>query len=214
MERITQVANTPLEHIDESLSERPSRCRSKQAHFFQERAFFTLTFDGAMDILELTIVLVQEIFMSDEKLTFLRQSHSLHPHPEEVRDPLFTSGSPFFDPCDLVQVKKEEHHGRKCVQSGRAGRHQHRIVRQGGSSRNRGGITDVARPARRSYYRAGCPYRGKDLDVPGEARAFIQVRGRCLTNSLYFIEMMANWPSSAASNPTEVDIVIASYDRG
>src|SRR5438874_2614964 len=74
---------------------------------FQERAFFTLTFDGAMDILELTIVLVQEIFMSDEKLTFLRQSHSLHPHPEEVRDPLFTSGSPFFDPCDLVQVKYE-----------------------------------------------------------------------------------------------------------
>src|SRR6266487_1864728 len=31
----------PLEHIDESLSERPSRCRSKQANFFQERAFFT-----------------------------------------------------------------------------------------------------------------------------------------------------------------------------
>ena len=45
--------------------------------------------------------------MSDEKLTFLRQSHSLHPHPEQVRDPLFTSGSPFFDPRDLVQVKYE-----------------------------------------------------------------------------------------------------------
>jgi len=45
--------------------------------------------------------------MSDEKLTFLRQSHTLHPHPEEVRDPLFTSGSPFFDPRDLVQVKYE-----------------------------------------------------------------------------------------------------------
>src|SRR5437667_11092036 len=60
-----------------------------------------------MDILELTIVLVQEIFMSDEKLTFLRQSHTLHPHPERVRDPLFTSGSPFFDARDLVQVKYE-----------------------------------------------------------------------------------------------------------
>ncbi len=45
--------------------------------------------------------------MSDEKLTFLRQSHTLHPHPEQVRDPLFTSGSPFFDPRDLVQVKYE-----------------------------------------------------------------------------------------------------------
>jgi transposase len=60
-----------------------------------------------MGILEPTIVLVQEIFMPDEKLPFLRQSHSLHPHPEEVRDPLFTSGSPFFDSRDLVQVKYE-----------------------------------------------------------------------------------------------------------
>ena len=60
-----------------------------------------------MGILELTSVLVQEMFMPDEKLTFLRQSHTLHPHPEKVRDPLFTSGSPFFDPRDLVQVKYE-----------------------------------------------------------------------------------------------------------
>ena len=68
---------------------------------------FDLTFDRAMGILEIPIVLAQEIFMSDEKLTFLRQSHTLHPHPEGVRDPLFTSGSPFFDPRDLVQVKYE-----------------------------------------------------------------------------------------------------------
>lgn len=45
--------------------------------------------------------------MSDEKLTVLRQSHALHPHPDQVRDALFTRGSPFFDPCDLVQVKYE-----------------------------------------------------------------------------------------------------------
>jgi transposase len=45
--------------------------------------------------------------MSDEKLKALRQSHTLHPHPEQVRDPLFTSGSSFFDPRDLVQVKYE-----------------------------------------------------------------------------------------------------------
>jgi transposase len=60
-----------------------------------------------MGILEPTSILVQEMFMPDEKLTFLRQSHTLHPHPEAVRDPLFTSGSPFFDARDLVQVKYE-----------------------------------------------------------------------------------------------------------
>jgi transposase len=68
---------------------------------------FALTFWRARGILEPKIILAQEIFMSDEKLTFLRQSHTLHPHPERVRDPLFTSGSPFFDPRDLVQVKYE-----------------------------------------------------------------------------------------------------------
>jgi transposase len=68
---------------------------------------FVLTFGRTMGILELAIVLTQEIFMSDEKLAILRQSHTLHPHPEAVRDPLFTSGSPFFDPRDLVQVKYE-----------------------------------------------------------------------------------------------------------
>jgi transposase len=68
---------------------------------------FLLTFGRAMGILETTNVLAQEMFMSDEKLALLRQSHTLHPHPEGVRDPLFLSGSPFFDPRDLVQVKYE-----------------------------------------------------------------------------------------------------------
>ena len=45
--------------------------------------------------------------MSDEKLAILGRSHSLHPRADQVRDPLFTSGSPFFDPRDLVQVKYE-----------------------------------------------------------------------------------------------------------
>ena len=45
--------------------------------------------------------------MSDEKLVALRHAHTLHPHPDQVRDPLFTSGSSFFDPRDLVQVKYE-----------------------------------------------------------------------------------------------------------
>jgi len=83
--------------------------------FFEERKalfrviwyLFHLTFILRQVILEAIRVLSQETFMSDEKLAVLRQSHTLHPHPEEVRDPLFTSGSPFFDPHDLVQVKYE-----------------------------------------------------------------------------------------------------------
>jgi len=66
-----------------------------------------LTFALKQVILEALHILSQETFMSDEKLAILRQSHTLHPHPEGVRDPLFTSGSPFFDPRDLVQVKYE-----------------------------------------------------------------------------------------------------------
>jgi len=68
---------------------------------------FLLTFGRATSILETTNGLAQEMVMSDEKLALLRQSHTLHPHPERVRDPLFLSGSPFFDPRDLVQVKYE-----------------------------------------------------------------------------------------------------------
>jgi transposase len=45
--------------------------------------------------------------MSDEKLVALRHSHTLHPHPDRVSDPLFTSGSSFFDSRDLMQVKYE-----------------------------------------------------------------------------------------------------------
>jgi transposase len=66
-----------------------------------------LTFALIIGILEPFSVLYEVFSMSDEKLTFLRQSQSLHPHPERVRDPLFTSGSPFFDARDLVQVKYE-----------------------------------------------------------------------------------------------------------
>jgi transposase len=60
-----------------------------------------------MGILERRTFLSWESIMSDEKLKALRQSHALHPHPDQVQDPLFTSGSPFFDPRDLVQVKYE-----------------------------------------------------------------------------------------------------------
>ncbi len=68
---------------------------------------FALTIDRKMAILARRTFLSWESIMSDEKLTALRQSHALHPRPDQVRDPLFTSGSPFFDPRDLVQVKYE-----------------------------------------------------------------------------------------------------------
>ena len=42
----------------------------------------------------------------DSKLQALRTSHTLHPHPEKVRNPLFVGGG-FFDARDLLQVKYE-----------------------------------------------------------------------------------------------------------
>jgi transposase len=79
----------------------------REALFRVIRYLFLLTFALGQVILKERRVLVQETFMSDEKLAILRHSHTLHPHPDQVRDPLFTSGSPFFDPHDLVQVKYE-----------------------------------------------------------------------------------------------------------
>jgi transposase len=81
--------------------------REREALFRVIRYLFLLTFALRQVILEAICILSQETFMSDEKLAILRQSHTLHPHPDQVRDPLFTSGSPFFDPRDLVQVKYE-----------------------------------------------------------------------------------------------------------
>jgi len=68
---------------------------------------FDLTINPKKVILERKQILFRELGMSDEKLVALRQSHTLHPHADQVRDPLFTSGSPFFDPRDLMQVKYE-----------------------------------------------------------------------------------------------------------
>src|SRR5438045_6917047 len=84
-----------------------SLLRIKETQFGIIWYVFSLTFALAQAILRERCVLVSEINMSDEKLATLRQSHTLHPHPEGVRDPLFTSGSPFFDPRDLMQVKYE-----------------------------------------------------------------------------------------------------------
>ena len=76
--------------------------------FFSEILFiFALTVEPKAVILARRSFQSQELTMSDSKLEVLRQSRTLHPHPDQVRDPLFTSGSPFFDPRDLVQVKYE-----------------------------------------------------------------------------------------------------------
>jgi transposase len=66
-----------------------------------------LTIDLQTIILGRNTLPSQEVIMSDGKLENLRQSHTLHPHPDQVRDPLFTTGSAFFDSRDLVQVKYE-----------------------------------------------------------------------------------------------------------
>ena len=42
-----------------------------------------------------------------DKIVALRRRHSLNPRPLDVTAPAFTSGNPFFDPNDLVQVKYE-----------------------------------------------------------------------------------------------------------
>ncbi len=43
----------------------------------------------------------------DGKVSALRHQRALNPRPDRVRDPAFTSGNPFFDAQDLVQVKYE-----------------------------------------------------------------------------------------------------------
>ena len=42
-----------------------------------------------------------------EKREALRRYRALNPRPQRVRDPAFTGDDPFFDPCDLMQVKYE-----------------------------------------------------------------------------------------------------------
>ncbi len=66
----------------------------KSAFLSRTLSLSALTIGQKMVILESRTLPSQESIMSDEKLKALRQSHALHPHPERVRDPLFTSGSP------------------------------------------------------------------------------------------------------------------------
>ncbi len=43
----------------------------------------------------------------DPKVDKLRETRTLHPNPEQVRDPLFQAHPAFFDARDLVQVRYE-----------------------------------------------------------------------------------------------------------
>jgi transposase len=43
----------------------------------------------------------------EDKVDALRRQHALHPRPQDVHDPTFTSGNAFFDARDVVQVKYE-----------------------------------------------------------------------------------------------------------
>jgi transposase len=43
----------------------------------------------------------------EDKAAALRRHHALNPRPDDVTDPAFRSGDPFFDRADLVQVKYE-----------------------------------------------------------------------------------------------------------
>jgi transposase len=81
--------------------------KSRTAYVLVLLYLIPLTIDLHTVILERRNLPQEEVIMSDEKLRVLRQSHTLHPHPDQVRDPLFTTGSAFFDPRDLVQVKYE-----------------------------------------------------------------------------------------------------------
>lgn len=68
-----------------------------------------LTSGKVCRIISSSAVVESEVGMPvrDEKLVALHAAHALNAAPETVRDPAFTSGDPFFDARDLVQVKYE-----------------------------------------------------------------------------------------------------------
>ncbi|MDP2349909.1 MAG: helix-turn-helix domain-containing protein [Chloroflexota bacterium] len=95
---------------------------------------------------------------ADGKLAALRRHHAQHPHPDAVRDPAFTSGDPFFDPRDLVQVRYEM---------------LRRVREEGRSVTGTAATFGVSRPAfyaaAASFAQAGLP--GLVPERPGPRRA-------------------------------------------
>lgn len=95
---------------------------------------------------------------ADGKLAALRRHHAQHPRPDVVRDPAFTSGDPFFDPRDLVQVRYEM---------------LRRVREEGRSVTGTAAAFGVSRPAfyaaAASFEQAGLP--GLVPERPGPRRA-------------------------------------------
>jgi transposase len=95
---------------------------------------------------------------ADGKLAALRRHHAQHPHPDAVRDSAFTSGDPFFDPRDLVQVRYEM---------------LRRVREEGRSVTGTAAAFGVSRPAfyaaAASFEQAGLP--GLVPERPGPRRA-------------------------------------------
>lgn len=95
---------------------------------------------------------------ADGKLAALRRHHAQHPRPDVVRDPAFTSGDPFFDPRDLVQVRYEM---------------LRRVREEGRSVTGTAAVFGVSRPAfyaaAASFEQAGLP--GLVPERPGPRRA-------------------------------------------
>ena len=95
---------------------------------------------------------------ADGKLAALRRHHAQHPRPDMVRDPAFTSGDPFFDRRDLVQVRYEM---------------LRRVREEGRSVTGTAAAFGVSRPAfyaaAASFEQAGLP--GLVPERPGPRRA-------------------------------------------
>src|SRR5438874_10935646 len=79
--------------------------------FVQERVVFHSRLDGCAcyGIMHITQPRRSGVTETprDDKASALRRQHALNPRPQSVGDSAFTSGNPFFDSRDLVQVKYE-----------------------------------------------------------------------------------------------------------
>lgn len=106
---------------------------------------------------------------SDPKITALRATGTLHPHPDRVRDETF-AGHPFFDPRDRVQVKYEM-------------LRRHRVEAQP--------VTQVAAAfsvSRQAFYEAAAALEAKGLAGLVPARPGPKRAHKCTDEILDFVE--------------------------
>ena len=123
----------------------------------------------------------------DGKYASLRKHHALNPHPERVTDEAFTSGNPFFDSRDLVQVKYEM---------------LRRVHEEGQSVKTAAAIFGFSRP---SFYQAQADFKEAGLvgllpEAPGPRRA------HKLTDEVmgFLEEVRLNQPSLSTRALTEI----------